>query len=131
MCFAPRAGGDGPRVTRIPGEVTIRRPVLQHICSLKSHDFKLEALRILEQLNGDALPSDHRVVPVRQCQAAGHEPQVRVFRHLVPAGAAEQQPRTPQPEPNPLTQQRHNTQHGGKLDQNHPERTEHFPANDV
>lgn len=122
MCFAPRAGGDGPRVTRIPGEVSVRRPVLQHICALKSHDFELEALRILEELNGDTLPSDRRVVPVRQRQAAGNEPQVRVLRHLVPAGAAQQQPRTAPSEPNPAAPQRHDTQRRGELHQKHPER---------
>lgn len=121
MCFTPRAGGDGPRVTRIPGEVRVRRPVLQHVRALKSHDFELEASRILEELNGDALPSDLRVVPVRQRQTAGNEPQVRVLRHLVSAGAAQQQLRTAQSEPNPVTPQRHDTQRRGK----HPERTQH------
>lgn len=122
MCFAARAGGDGPRVTRIPAEVRVCGPVLQHIRARKGHDFELEALRILEELNGDALPSEHRVVPVRQRQAAGDEPQVRVLRHLMSAGTAQQQPRTAQSEPNPAAPQRHDTQRRGKLLQKHPER---------
>lgn len=118
MCFAPRAGGDRPRETGIPGEVAVSRPVLQNISFLKSNNLKLKALRVLEELNGHPLLTDHRVVPVRERQTAGHESHVRVFRHLVPAGPAEQQPRARDTGPNPLAKQRQDPR---KLREIHPD----------